>query len=318
MKYLPKEQVKTPFIKPLEKVHREKFLVRWPGFEPGSPAWKAEDFSGLWVSLEEQFLEWLSGRVKAGELSEETAREYARALKKFFDNYSPRSVGELEKALAKENYKRHLCKALRKFVTFLKARKIIDPITAEELKEIIIIKPTKESEVRISTEELQEAWHYHLQHSDEVTQLFFKILAYSGARLRAVHKMLTQFEPERLIFLPDFPNVAKYALLERHGNKAAIFIYMPSTLAEELRPVRIKEATIRKRLTYGRVNASTIRKWHATFLSRKGVKDHVINYIQSRVKRSVLEKHYLELEGEADEAYSRVLPELKKVLEVGE
>jgi len=290
-------------------------MVRWPGFEPGLPAWKAEDFSGMWVSLKEQFEEWLSSQVKAGRLSEETAREYARALKKFFDKYGPHSVGELEKALAKENYKRHLCKALRKFVTFLKSRKIIDPILAEELKESIPIKPTKESEVRISTEELLEAWEYHKKHSDEDTQLFFKILVFSGARLRAVHKMLTQFEPERLIILPNFPNVAKYALLERHGNKAAIFIYMPAELVEEIRSVRIKEATIRKRLAYGRVNASTIRKWHATFLSRKGVKDHVINYIQSRVKRSILERHYLELEGEADEVYSRVVDNLKEVLE---
>ncbi len=293
-------------------------MVRWPGFEPGLPAWKAEDFTGLWVSLEKQFLEWLSGRVKAGELSEETAAEYTRALKKFFDKYSPRSVGELEKALTKENYKRHLCKALRKFVTFLKSRKIIDSIRAEELKESIPIKPTQESEVRISTEELLEAWEYHRKHSDEVTRLFFKILVFSGARLRTVHKMLTQFEPERLIILPDHPNVAKYALMERHGNKAALFIYMPAELIEEIRPVEIKEATIRKRLKYGRVNASTIRKWHATFLSRKGIKDHVINYIQSRVPRAILEKHYLDLELEADEVYSAVVDDLRKVLEVEE
>ncbi len=289
--------------------------MRWPGFEPGLPAWKVEDFAGLWVSLEEQFLEWLSGRVKAGELSEETAAEYIRALRKFFDKYSPHSVEELENALAKEDYKRHLCKALRKFVTFLKSRKIIDPIRVEELKDSIPIKPTKESKVRISTEELLEAWEYHKKHSDEVTKLFFKILVFSGARLRAVHKMLMQFEPERLIILPDYPNVAKYALMERHGNKAALFIYIPVELVEEIRPVKIKEATIRKRLKYGRVNSSTIRKWHATFLSRKGAKDHVINYIQSRVKRSVLERHYLELEGEADEAYSRVVDDLKRVLE---
>jgi len=289
--------------------------VRWPGFEPGSPAWKAEDFTGLWVSLEGQFLEWLSGQVKAGKLSEETASEYARALKKFFDRYGPRSVGELEKALAKENYKRHLCKALRKFVTFLKSRKMIDPIFAEELKEVIPIKPTKESEVRISTEELLEAWEYHKKHSDEVTQLFFKILVFSGARLRAVHKMLTQLDKNRLYFPPNAPNIIKYAIMERHGTKASLYIYMPAELAEEIRPVKIKEATIRKRLKHGRVNASTIRKWHATFLSMHGVKDHVINYIQSRVPRAILEKHYLDLELEADEAYSRILPELKKVLE---
>ncbi|WP_048058262.1 integrase [Pyrococcus yayanosii] len=289
--------------------------MRWPGFEPGSPARKAGDFAGLWVSLEEQFLEWLSGQVKAGKLSEETAAEYTRALKKFFDKYSPHSVEELESALTKENYKRHLCKALRKFVQFLKKQKIIDPVFAEELKESIPIKPTKESEVRISTEELLEAWEYHKRHSDEVTRLFFKILVFSGARLRTVHKMLTQFDERRLYILPNYPNIAKYALMERHGTKASLYIYMPAELVNEIKPVKIKEATIRKRLEYGRVNASTIRKWHATFLSMQGIKDHVINYIQSRVPRAILEKHYLDLELEADEAYSRVVDELKKVLE---
>ncbi|ASJ16741.1 hypothetical protein A3L04_06470 [Thermococcus chitonophagus] len=260
-------------------------------------------------------MEWLSAQVKAGALSEETASEYARALRKFFDKYSPHSVGELEKALAKENYKRHLCKALRKFVQFLRSKKIISPVLAEELKDAIPIKATKESKIRISTEELLEAWEYHKKHSDEVTQLFFKILVFSGARLRAVHKMLTNFDPSKVIFPPKYPNIAKYAIIERRGTKATLFIYMPADIIKELRSVEIKEDTIGKRLRYGRVNASTIRKWHATFLSMHGVKDHIIDYIQSRVPRTVLEKHYLDLELEADEAYSKVVDDLKKVLE---
>jgi len=48
---------------------------------------------------------------------------------------------------------------------------------------------------------------------------------------------------------------------------------------------------------------------------KHGVSAEIIDFIQGRAPRSVLERHYLNLTVLADEAYSRVLPDLKKVLE---
>lgn len=69
------------------------------------------------------------------------------------------------------------------------------------------------------------------------------------------------------------------------------------------------------RTTYKRVSASTVRKWFSTFLAQRKVSMEVIDFIQGRAPRSVLERHYLNLTVLADEAYAKVVDDLRKVLE---
>jgi intergrase/recombinase len=275
--------------------------VRWPGFEPGPAAWQE-----WWNKYKEQFGEWLSQKVAA-----KTAKDYLRALERFFAKYKVHSYEDLQKALIKENYKRNLCKALRNFIHFLKEINVITREEHEQLKEIIKIKQTGKREIYISIEELREAYEYFKKHADVDTLLFFKLLVYSGARLSAVHDMLTNYDASKVIV---FGKAAKYPLMGRKGTKAAFFVYFPAELVHELSQVNVKYDTINKKLHYGRVNPSTIRKWHTNFLIDY-IDGYLVNFIHSRVSRSVLEKHYLDLMKKADTAYSRVVDKLKEVLE---
>ncbi|WP_324734952.1 integrase [Thermococcus sp. SY098] len=255
--------------------------------------------------------------MELGELGKETAEEYLRLLESFFDKFKVRTHEDLEKALRKRNYAKNLCKALRKFYTFLKKRNIISRDEYELYYELTPLKKTRKekAEPKPKDHEIAEAWRYHLEHSDEVIQLYFKILVFSGARLKAIQAMLEEFDPDRVEVHENF---IKYHLGRRLGKKSTPFIYMPKELLQELRKVKkIKYGTLHKKVAYKKVSARSIRGWFATFLSRRGVKDHVIKFIIGQVGQTVLEEHYLDLEFEADEAYSRVVDELKNVLEVG-
>jgi len=68
-------------------------------------------------------------------------------------------------------------------------------------------------------------------------------------------------------------------------------------------------------VSHGKVSANTIRKWHYTFLVRHGIAPDIADYIQGRSSTSVGARHYGHRELLADEAYSRIVDELKKVLE---
>jgi len=283
-------------------------MVRWPGFEPGPAAWQGMNFNDLWVSHREQFSEWLSKRVKP-----KTAKDYLRALEKFFARYKIRDYESLQKALIREDYKRHLCKALRNFINYLKEIKIISAVQHEELKDIIILKKTGKREIYISDEELREAYAYFKKHTDEITLLFFELLFYSGARLSAVHKMLTTYDPRNVVVKGK---IARYSIMQIEGTKESLFVYFPAGLVPKLRRITVNYDTIDKKLKYGRVSPSTIRKWFSNKLDDWGVSEHTINFIQSRIPETVLRKYYLELRRKADEAYSRVVEDLKRVLEV--
>ena len=110
--------------------------------------------------------------------------------------------------------------------------------------------------------------------------------------------------------------IARYPLMiVDRGNKKAYWAYMPLWLAKKLTKMKVNYKSAQDWPQHGRVSAATIRKWFTTFLARHGVSAEVIDFIQGRAPRSVLERHYLNLTVLADEAYSRVVDKIKEVLE---
>ncbi len=249
------------------------------------------------------------------EVAGPTAKDYLSALNRFFGAYQIKSPEDLRNSYLKEGQKRNLGKGLRKFFRYLYDHDIISSEAYLKMKNIVKLKPTKASGKFITTEELLEAYGYFRMHGRKEELLLFQLLVYGGIRLKHAVMVLNKFDRKKLIVKGDF---AKYPLFEHQGTKAVYYAYMPIEVAETLFRSDYTEAMARKYLRYGRVSASTIRKWFSTFLIGGNIPPAAVNYIQGRKPKNVLDAYYVQLEKLADEAYSRVLPDLKKVLEVKE
>jgi len=275
-----------------------------------------------WSQLKEAYVKWLSLRVA----TEETKLRYLSTLEKFFDSYKILTYEDLQDVLTEIGYKRHITKALRSFARFLRNRGVITREQYLDLKEIIWTKPTHPRKVNVSDEQIRAALEYYEQ-KDPVLATIYKTLVYSGLRLRAVIELFNEYNPEKLILPPEHENMAKYPLHRQKGQKKAFYAYLPRDFAlSELERLpldyervknglRVKLRAIRNTEKSIQFSASAVREWFATFLARQGCPFEVINFIQGRAERGVLEKHYLNLEILADEWYSTVVNELKKVLE---
>jgi len=294
------------------KLILESKMVGPPGFEPGSrapEAVKAEiRLNEFWSRYREAFDKWLSVRV-----SDETRRSYMNALERFFKTYTITSYSDLEDALVEENYKRNLAKGLRNFIKFLKGRGEISKEAYEDLKGIIKLKKVRPRRTFLTTEEIREAYKHFEDNS--VFSTIFKLLVFSGLRLRHAVYLLNTYDRNKLILGETY---AKYPLFEAsRGNKPVFYAYMPRDFALSLDRIIIDYDYVKNRLRYKRVNASNIRKWFFNYLMDLGVPLQVIKFIAGQTPSGVAEEYYLKLERHADRWYSRVVDELKKVLEGG-
>lgn len=123
--------------------------------------------------------------------------------------------------------------------------------------------------------------------------------------------MLEEYNPELLVVQG---NVAKYPLFFKEGSKLAFWAYFPEELIKEIHQVSVNYSTINKKIKYGKVSPSTIRKWFSNFLAREDVPSHVIRYIQGRSPKTTLEKHYFDLEVQADRKYLMVVEKIRWLL----
>jgi len=264
---------------------------------PRLPAPKAlKTFNDYWNLYKEQFAEWLSRRVAT-----QTAKDYLNALTKFFDKYTIKTIRDLRKASEELNYKKNYMKGLRNFINFLVEEEILDEGTATLLKRPLKIKRGTPRQIFITTEELKGAYNYLKEKHGESAEVLLKLLIFTGLRLSQVVRLLNSYDQKNLVVVND--KVARYPMLSlSRGHKKAFWAYMPTDFA----------------LTaYGRVSPSTIRKWQYDVLT-----DHmsfeIADFIQGRSAQTVGERHYSNLTKKADEAYSKVVDDLKEVLEGSE
>ena len=283
------------------------------GFEPATFG-STRNLNEMWDLHKDQFREWLSGKVTGPR----TVKDYMNSLNRFLERHKISTIGELVSALQKIDYNHHTVSALRNFITFLELYGIIDGDDADRIRKYAKMKKANVDRTYISNEEIQEAWKQVKAYKEKRRELAFKLLVFSGLRLAHVHYLLTTFDPEKLILQG---NIAKYPLHEAgKGSKRVFYAYMPADFALELERIpdsydAMREWVRRFKQPAHRVKGKLIRKWHFNFLIRHGVPFEVADFIQGRSAKSVGERHYANLELLADEAYSRVVADLKKVLE---
>jgi len=262
----------------------------------------------LWRIYGNQFAEWLSDQV-----TEVVRKDYLKALERFFGRHSIKTYEDLEKALRAENYNDRVVKGLRKFTTFLEEHRVIDYHLADDWRRLMKIKKRGVRDVFVTDKEIQEAYKVIKQRGEE-KRILFELLVYSGIRLTHAVQLVNTFNYQKVYIVNE--KVARYPLFAfSKGKKRGFWAYAPKEFFELLEPIKVNYATTKDWVSHEKVSANTIRKWHYTFLILKGVPADVADFIQGRASRSVGPTHYLNKTVLADEWYSRVVDEIKKVLE---
>ena len=149
------------------------------------------------------------------------------------------------------------------------------------------------------------------QLKDKRFQTLFKLLAFSGARITELVKMVKEYDPSKLIVDGKF---AKYQLHYNRGHKSSFYIYMPKELMPELHKFYIHVDTITHQISKSGLNPKYLRKWFYNFLIYNNVPEGVADFIEGRASSSVGSMHYLSKAKQADFWYSNVVDELSDVI----
>ncbi len=290
-----------------------------PGFEPGlgDPQSGELSFNRLFEHYKGRYSEWLSTQG----LDEGTKTRYLRTLERIVSTYNiPFTHLGLKHLMEKENHKRNVGNAIRSFLNFLADEELMEKEAVNFLKEYVKPKKSGVSQDHIIDAQVREAYP-QVKARGEINQLLFELLVFTGLRLSTIVAMLAEYDERKLI--PVNAEVVRYPVHEySKGQKRAFWAYMPVELAGRLRRVKLKYKTVNWWVYYKdekwatAVSSKTIRKWFYTFFIRKGVPGEVADFIQGRAAVTIGSRVYLKKTLAADEAYSRVVDDLKKVLEV--
>jgi len=133
----------------------------------------------------------------------------------------------------------------------------------------------------------------------------YRQLLFSGLRLREVVYLLKTHETSKWIKISHDTRIFyRYPLLWERRSKQVFYHYTAEIPPRIVVNDKAVSTWARK---HGLVNPKYIRKWVATKMIMIGIPNDVVNYIQGRVSREVLSKHYLDLLVLADKNYPRYL-----------
>jgi len=225
----------------------------------------------------ESFLRWCLRRGT----SRETCEQYVRYLKKPLD--------------MSNKWSRLAWKAYYKFIGDEKAWSSIK---------------VKQSGIDLkvpSTDEVLRTLRAACETSEELC-IIYKLLIESGARLREVVKALNDFDSSRLKRHDGFYT---YVLGYFRGSKRAFYLF---TITEPRRLVCSDNWVSNWASKHGMVQPKYIRKFVATAMASLGIPETVINFIQGRTPKQVLERNYLSLYSLALKYYPKYAEWLKSIL----
>ena len=255
--------------------------------------------------IKKDFEKWIKEKVEP-----ETAKYYITYLDKYLIEpiVDPQQVTDIISSIEGVGKRRWFQRAFRNLLTFLEIKGYPSDFI-ERFRKAIKVEKAGVREVFISDEELLKAWDTIKQKSKKL-QIIFKLLVYSGIRGKQAVAMLSNFDPDKMVFKDK---IARYPIAEiSKGAKKGYWAYMPKDFAKELISFmkefkgKITKKTV-DHIIVGRVSASTIRKWHLNFMIENGVPESVADFIQGRASVTVGSTHYLNKTKQADEWYSRVV-----------
>ena len=203
--------------------------------------------------------------------------------------------------------KRQLCLGIRALLNFYEAFDLMSEESLMKYRKVVKIPRTNSDEYVPEDSKVIEAFR---KFEDERYRILFKLLAFSGIRLKEAIYLLNNFNKDRLILSEK---IAKYPLSLERRTKKSFYAYMPKDFALELRKVKIDELASRQYFSRRGLPAKYLRKWNYNFLILNGVPESVADFIQGRASITVGSMHYLAKVKQADEWYSRVVDKLLRL-----
>jgi intergrase/recombinase len=226
---------------------------------------------------------------------------------KYLDRYlttkvsNPRQLFELIGTV--EKGKRHFCMGIRDLLKYYETFSLMDEASLIKYRKVVKIPRTNIDNYIPEDEKVVLAFG---KVNDERYKILFKLLAFSGIRLREALYLLNHFDTERVILNKE---IAKYPLGLERGTKRVFYAYIPKQFSEEIKRADLKEANA-ERYIARRLPAKYLRKWQYNFLISNGVPESVCDFIQGRAPSTVGSMHYLAKVKQADAWYAKIVPEL--------
>ena len=144
--------------------------------------------------------------------------------------------------------------------------------------------------------------------------MVYTILLASGIRLSEAVLFLGTFKRDKLIEVDD--SIVKYPISALRKTKRIFYIYMPSSIARSLREVNMtRDVVSRYAIRWNLIRPKYVRKFVAQKMFELGIDPLVIDFIQGRVARSVLARHYLNLSYLADRQYKKYAEWLSEIVD---
>ena len=291
-----------------------------PGIEPGSrvPETVFSQNNSNYLSFSEikeekwiidypkvrlQFIKWMK---------ENCSEEHANKMTSYLDRYllkqitDPKELFELISSVKRG--KRHLCMAIRDLLKFYEAFDLMSEERLIKYRKVVKIPKGGTDDYIPDNDKVIQAFK---KFRDERYRKLFKLLAFSGIRLREAIHFFNNFNKNKLIVNEK---IAKYPLSLDRRTKRSYYVYMPKDFAFELEKMEIEEKAISKYFEKRRLPAKYLRKWNYNLLILNGVPESVADFIQGRASITVGSMHYLAKVKQADEWYSRVVDKFINLL----
>ena len=198
--------------------------------------------------------------------------------------------------------------AARSYLNYLSQKSLLSDEQMARFKKKLPLRQSKADNYIPSNDEVVSAYK---QLKDKRFQTIFKLLAFSGARITELVKMVKEYEPSKLIVEEKF---AKYQLHYNRGHKSSFYIYMPKELVPELHKFYVHVDTITHQISKSGLNPKYLRKWFYNFLIYNNVPEGVADFIEGRASATVGSMHYLSKAKQADYWYEQVVEKLNASL----
>ncbi len=223
-------------------------------------------------------------------------RSEIKTYLKPLENRDVLSISELREIIQSSSSEMILT-VVRAYINFLLDNEIISDDTAMYFRKGLPSRKTNVDGYIPTDEDVRAAYGKITRERDRI---LFQILAFSGIRITELVKMLTEFDPSRVI---KDKEISKYPLNFNRGNKRTQYVYMPSDLATKLHRFYINKDTVSRELRQYGLAPKYLRKWVYNFLIMNNVPESVADFIEGRAPESVGSMHYLAKVKQADYWY---------------
>ncbi|MFG1555423.1 MAG: integrase [Thermoplasmataceae archaeon] len=194
--------------------------------------------------------------------------------------------------------------SMRSYLNYLSQKSLVSDEQVARFKKKL---PLKQSKADNYIQSNDEVIHAYKQLNDKRFQTIFKLLAFSGARITELVKMVKEYEPSKLIVNEKF---AKYQLHYKRGYKSSFYIYMPKEMVSDLHKFYMHVDTITHQISKSGLNPKYLCTWFYNFLIYNNVPEGVADFIEGRASSSVGSMHYLAKAKQVDYWYEQIVDDL--------